>query len=97
MACFYKNWDGKYAEELANKFQLNMKVKYHKLSRYANSCWNYSRISKQGTNYNFDEPTTGLGAAHRELFYSLLLEDYGEYPWNYYIIHTFSRRSNSCD
>lgn len=28
----------------------------------------------------FDEPTTGLDAAHRELFYSLLLEDYGEYP-----------------
>lgn len=29
---FYKNWDQKFAEELARKFQLNLKEKYHKLS-----------------------------------------------------------------
>ena len=78
---FYKNWDGKYAEELANKFQLNMTEKYHKLSHGMQTVVGIIQgLASRSPITIFDEPTTGLDAAHRELFYSLLLEDYGEYP-----------------
>ncbi|WP_237980204.1 ABC transporter ATP-binding protein [Bacillus thuringiensis] len=78
---FYKNWDGKYAEELADKFQLNMTVKYHKLSHGMQTVVGIIQgLASRAPITIFDEPTTGLDAAHRELFYSLLLEDYGEYP-----------------
>lgn len=78
---FYKNWDGKYAEELADKFQLNMTVKYHKLSHGMQTVVGIIQgLASRAPITIFDEPTTGLDAVHRELFYSLLLEDYGEYP-----------------
>ncbi|MDJ1476270.1 ABC transporter ATP-binding protein [Bacillus sp. LS15-K4] len=78
---FYKNWDGKYAEELADKFQLNMTEKYHKLSHGMQTVVGIIQgLASRAPITIFDEPTTGLDAAHRELFYSLLLEDYGEYP-----------------
>ncbi|WP_144611679.1 ATP-binding cassette domain-containing protein [Bacillus cereus] len=78
---FYKNWDGKYAEELADKFQLNMSVKYHKLSHGMQTVVGIIQgLASRAPITIFDEPTTGLDAAHRELFYSSLLEDYGEYP-----------------
>ncbi|MGG0707929.1 ATP-binding cassette domain-containing protein [Bacillus paramobilis] len=78
---FYKNWDGKYAEELADKFQLNMTVKYHKLSHGMQTIVGIIQgLASRAPITIFDEPTTGLDAAHRELFYSLLLEDYGQYP-----------------
>ncbi|WP_002147222.1 ATP-binding cassette domain-containing protein [Bacillus cereus] len=78
---FYKNWDGKYAEELTDKFQLNMTEKYHKLSHGMQTVVGIIQgLASRAPITIFDEPTTGLDAAHRELFYSLLLEDYGEYP-----------------
>ncbi|EOO18532.1 MULTISPECIES: ATP-binding cassette domain-containing protein [Bacillus cereus group] len=78
---FYKNWNQKYAEELAGKFQLNMKEKYHKLSHGMQTVVGIIQgLASRAPITIFDEPTTGLDAAHRELFYSLLLEDYGEYP-----------------
>ncbi|UNP78983.1 ABC transporter ATP-binding protein [Bacillus nitratireducens] len=78
---FYKNWDQKYAEELAGKFQLNVKEKYHKLSHGMQTVVGIIQgLASRAPITIFDEPTTGLDAAHRELFYSLLLEDYGEYP-----------------
>ncbi|PGK40069.1 ABC transporter ATP-binding protein [Bacillus anthracis] len=78
---FYKNWDGKYAEELAGKFQLNMTEKYHKLPHGMQTVVGIIQgLASRAPITIFDEPTTGLDAAHRELFYSLLLEDYGEYP-----------------
>ncbi|MDA1604260.1 ATP-binding cassette domain-containing protein [Bacillus wiedmannii] len=78
---FYKNWDGAYAEELADKFQLNMTEKYHKLSHGMQTVVGIIQgLASRAPITIFDEPTTGLDAAHRELFYSLLLEDYGEYP-----------------
>ncbi|WP_439022408.1 ATP-binding cassette domain-containing protein [Bacillus thuringiensis] len=78
---FYKNWDGAYAEELADKFQLNMTEKYHKLSHGMQTVVGIIQgLASRAPITIFDEPTTGLDAAHRELFYNLLLEDYGEYP-----------------
>ncbi len=78
---FYKNWDQKFAEELARRFQLNLKEKYHKLSNGMQTVVGIIQgLASRSPITIFDEPTTGLDAAHRELFYSLLLEDYGEYP-----------------
>lgn len=78
---FYKNWDGAYAEELADKFQLNMTEKYHKLSHGMQTVVGIIQgLASRAPITIFDEPTTGLDAAHRELFYSLLLEDYGQHP-----------------
>ncbi|KFN01974.1 ABC transporter ATP-binding protein [Bacillus clarus] len=78
---FYKNWDQAYAEELAKKFQLNVKEKYHKLSHGMQTVVGIIQgLASRAPITIFDEPTTGLDAAHRELFYSLLLEDYGEHP-----------------
>ncbi|HDR7466982.1 TPA: ABC transporter ATP-binding protein, partial [Bacillus toyonensis] len=78
---FYKNWDGEYAEKLADKFQLNMTEKYHKLSHGMQTVVGIIQgLASRAPITIFDEPTTGLDAAHRELFYSLLLEDYGEHP-----------------
>ncbi|MFC9448259.1 ATP-binding cassette domain-containing protein [Bacillus cereus] len=78
---FYKNWNQKFAEELADKFQLNMTEKYHKLSHGMQTIVGIIKgLASRASITIFDEPTTGLDAAHRELFYSVLLEDYGEYP-----------------
>lgn len=78
---FYKNWDQNYAEEIAGKFQINMTEKYHKLSHGMQTVVGIIQgLASRAPITIFDEPTTGLDAAHRELFYSLLLEDYGEYP-----------------
>ncbi|PGU09999.1 ABC transporter ATP-binding protein [Bacillus cereus] len=78
---FYKNWNQKFAEELADKFQLNMTEKYHKLSHGMQTIVGIIKgLASRAAITIFDEPTTGLDAAHRELFYSVLLEDYGEYP-----------------
>ncbi|MFE7377452.1 ATP-binding cassette domain-containing protein [Bacillus cereus] len=78
---FYKNWNQKFAEELADKFQLNMTEKYPKLSHGMQTIVGIIKgLASRAAITIFDEPTTGLDAAHRELFYSVLLEDYGEYP-----------------
>ncbi|HDR5869527.1 TPA: ABC transporter ATP-binding protein, partial [Bacillus anthracis] len=70
-----------FAEELARRFQLNLKEKYHKLSNGMQTVVGIIQgLASRSPITIFDEPTTGLDAAHRELFYSLLLEDYGEYP-----------------
>ncbi|CAI8850569.1 ABC transporter ATP-binding protein [Bacillus pseudomycoides] len=77
---FYKNWDQAYAEELAKRFQLNVKEKYHKLSHGMQTVVGIIQgLASRAPITIFDEPTTGLDAAHRELFYSMLLEDYGNY------------------
>ncbi|MGE1049664.1 ATP-binding cassette domain-containing protein, partial [Bacillus sp. GMs2/1] len=78
---FYKNWDQEFAEELARRFQLNLKDKYHKLSHGMQTVVGIIQgLASRAPITIFDEPTTGLDAAHRELFYSLLLEEYGEHP-----------------
>ncbi|MFJ8118694.1 ATP-binding cassette domain-containing protein [Bacillus mycoides] len=78
---FYENWDQEYAEELIKKFQLNAKEKYHDLSHGIQTIVGIIKgLASRAPITIFDEPTTGLDAAHRELFYELLLEDYSEYP-----------------
>ncbi|MFD5173404.1 ATP-binding cassette domain-containing protein, partial [Bacillus mycoides] len=78
---FYENWDQEYAEELIKKFQLNAKEKYYDLSHGMQTIVGIIKgLASRAPITIFDEPTTGLDAAHRELFYELLLEDYSEYP-----------------
>lgn len=78
---FYKNWDQAYAEELTRKFGLNVQEKYHKLSHgMQNVVGIIKGLVSRAPITIFDEPTTGLDAAHRELFYNMLLEDYGKHP-----------------
>ncbi|PDY84555.1 ATP-binding cassette domain-containing protein [Bacillus cereus] len=78
---FYENWDQEYAEELIKKFQLSAKEKYYDLSHGMQTIVGIIKgLASRAPITIFDEPTTGLDAAHRELFYELLLEDYSEYP-----------------
>ncbi|MGG3521690.1 ABC transporter ATP-binding protein [Bacillus pseudomycoides] len=78
---FYKNWDQKFAEELAVKFQIDVNQKYDKLSHGMQTVVGIIKgLASRAPITIFDEPTTGLDAAHRELFYSMLLEDYGNHP-----------------
>ncbi|EEM10892.1 ABC transporter ATP-binding protein [Bacillus pseudomycoides] len=78
---FYKNWDQKFAEELAVKFQIDVNKKYDKLSHGMQTVVGIIKgLASRAPITIFDEPTTGLDAAHRELFYSMLLEDYGNHP-----------------
>ncbi|MBC6973101.1 ABC transporter ATP-binding protein [Bacillus sp. Xin] len=78
---FYKNWDGAFAEELAVKFQLDMNQKYHRLSHGMQTVVGIIKgLASRAPITIFDEPTTGLDAAHRDLFYNVLLEDYGDHP-----------------
>lgn len=78
---FYKNWDGMFAEELVVKFQLDMNQKYHRLSHGMQTVVGIIKgLASRAPITIFDEPTTGLDAAHRELFYNVLLEDYGDHP-----------------
>ena len=60
---FYKNWDQKFAEELAGKFQLNITEKYHKLSHGMQTVVGIIKgLASRATITIFDEPTTGLDA-----------------------------------
>lgn len=78
---FYKNWDQEFAEDLAAKFQMDVEQKYDKLSHGMQTVVGIIKgLASRAPITIFDEPTTGLDAAHRELFYSMLLEDYGNYP-----------------
>lgn len=78
---FYPGFDMEYANALAEKFGLDTRKKLKSLST------GYLTIAKiiaaLATDVPFlllDEPVLGLDANHRELFYRLLLENYGEKP-----------------
>ncbi|PEY28995.1 ABC transporter ATP-binding protein [Bacillus cereus] len=78
---FYGNWNEAFAEELAVKFQLDMNQKYHRLSHGMQTIVGIIKgLASRAPITIFDEPTTGLDAAHRDLFYNVLLEDYGDHP-----------------
>ncbi|HEK9099046.1 ABC transporter ATP-binding protein [Bacillus pfraonensis] len=78
---FYPNWDREFAEELVVKFQMDVNEKYHKLSHGMQTVVGIIKgLASRAPITIFDEPTTGLDAAHRDLFYNVLLEDYGDHP-----------------
>jgi len=78
---YYKSWDNKFALKLARYFNLDLNLKYKKLSRGMKTQFNIIMgLSSRSPLTLLDEPTLGLDAAIRKEFYNILLKDYMENP-----------------
>lgn len=78
-AAFYPGFDRAYAEKLAENFSLNLKKRIRMLSTgYGSIVKLIITLASNAPVMIFDEPTLGLDAGMRELFYRLLLEKYAE-------------------
>lgn len=74
---FYSNFDLEKANEIAEKFNLNINKKFKELSKGYQSIFKLTIALALNVPYViFDEPVLGLDANHRELFYETLLKDY---------------------
>ena len=81
MGRFHEGFDAKRAKRLAKAFDLDVKAKTGALSTgYRTICQLVLALSLDADYLLLDEPVLGLDAAHRELFYQLLMEDYLERP-----------------
>lgn len=77
----YKNWDEDYKDKLIEEFNLDIKKKYDKLSRGNKTIVGLIiGLASRSRITIFDEPSLGLDAAHRDKFYSLLLQDVDKNP-----------------
>lgn len=77
----YKNWDEAFKDELVSRFKLETRKKYRKLSRGSQTMVGLIIGLASRARYTlFDEPSLGLDAAHRDLFYQMVLEDWERYP-----------------
>lgn len=82
----HPNWDAKLATRLLEIFKLPLKKKYSKLSRGMKSLVGIVRgLASRCPITILDEPTLGLDADKRELFYDLLLQEYTKYPRTFII------------
>lgn len=80
-ALFYRNWDQKFADRLAEDFQLPVNRRIKKLSRGQLSAVGVIiGLASRAELTFFDEPYLGLDAVARQLFYDRLVEDYAEHP-----------------
>ncbi|HHX70985.1 MAG: ATP-binding cassette domain-containing protein [Miniphocaeibacter sp.] len=72
----YKNWDWEFNTYLVEKFNINLKSKYKKLSKGEKNLVNLViGLTTRGKITIFDEPTSGLDAKTRYAFYQVLMED----------------------
>ena len=79
MGRFHEGFDAKRALRLAKMFGLDVKAKTGALSTgYRSICQLVMALSLDVDYLLLDEPVLGLDAAHRDLFYRLLMEDYLE-------------------
>ncbi|MBX9033266.1 ATP-binding cassette domain-containing protein [Gordonibacter massiliensis (ex Traore et al. 2017)] len=79
MGRFHEGFDAKRALRLAKMFELDVKAKTGALSTgYRSICQLVMALSLDVDYLLLDEPVLGLDAAHRDLFYRLLMEDYLE-------------------
>lgn len=79
---FYPRFDGDYAGNLANSFELDINSKVKALSTGYSSIFKLVLALSVNTPYVLlDEPVLGLDANHRELFYRILLAKYTEEPF----------------
>ncbi|WP_352420434.1 ABC transporter ATP-binding protein [Proteiniborus sp.] len=77
----YKDWDENYKDFLVKEFNLNVKKKYHKLSRGNQTIVGLIiGLASRSKLTIFDEPSLGLDAAFRYKFYNFLLEDIENNP-----------------
>lgn len=80
-AFFYPNYDLGYALELAQRFDLPLNKKISALSTGYKSIFKIVvALATRAPYLLLDEPVLGLDAAHRDMFYKLLLEHYTENP-----------------
>ena len=78
---FYYDFDQTYAQSLADRFKLDINKKVKSLSTGYSSIFKLIiTLSSNAPYMLFDEPVLGLDANHRDLFYQILLEKYGETP-----------------
>lgn len=81
MAQVYPSFDKEQFLSYAKRFELNLKKKYQTLSTGYKSVLRAVAALSVHTPFLFlDEPTLGMDAFHRELFYKLLIESYSESP-----------------
>lgn len=82
----YGSFNRKYANELAEKFDLDLTARFGKLSTGYRSIFKLIVAMCVPADYIFlDEPVLGLDANHRELFYQELIETYSENPRTFVI------------
>lgn len=85
-AALYQGFDFAFADRMVTEFGLNTKTRFNKLSTGYRSILKLIVALAVDVDYVFlDEPTLGLDANHRELFYSLLMETYAERPRTFVI------------
>lgn len=74
---YYPNWNQKLAEELIEKFQLNVKQRIQKLSKGMLSMVTIIAALASKADFTFlDEPVAGLDVVMRDYFYRKLMEEY---------------------
>ena len=74
---YYPDWDQKMAEELAAKFELNVKQRINKLSKGMLSMVTIIVALASKADFTFlDEPVAGLDVVMRDYFYRVLMEEY---------------------
>lgn len=77
----FKYWNEEFAMELVEEFQLPLKQKIKKLSRGMHSTVGIIiGLASRAPLTIFDEPYLGLDAVSRNIFYTKLIEDFGNYP-----------------
>ncbi|MCZ2259631.1 ABC transporter ATP-binding protein [Sporosarcina sp. G11-34] len=78
---FYPNWNQELAEELVKLFNLDKAMRVKALSKgMLSSLGVIVGVSSRSPITIFDEPYTGMDASARQELYTLLIEEYDEYP-----------------
>lgn len=78
---FYPDMNSSLALQLSEKFNLNLNKKFNGLSTgYASILKIILTLSSNAEILLFDEPTLGLDANHRDMFYKELIHHYGDTP-----------------
>ena len=81
MSEIYPSFDKQQCLDYAKRFELDLSKKYTALSTGYKSVLRAVAALSVHTPFLFlDEPTLGMDAFHRELFYKLLIESYSESP-----------------
>ncbi len=85
-ADLYQGFDRDYADALVAKFELDPRTRFNKLSTGYRSVMKLIIALAVDVDYVFlDEPTLGLDANHRQLFYEELIDSYAERPRTFVI------------
>ena len=83
---FYPNWNQPLAEELVKSFNLDRTMRVKALSKGMVSALGVIvGVSSRSPITIFDEPYTGMDAAARQELYTLLIEEYDEFPRTFII------------